>query len=198
MTADEPDPNVDNNRASVDTRVNVGANIPKDGAQPCAPRCQVGNDQNGPVSGSGVHGKSMEWALAVRDGLVPAGQEAIVILPTTARLEFFTCNVAVAGTPTTCLGSTEGDGLVGGTVRVFNATNAQVATALTALQSMTTGKNDPRYTAAVNALTAAASSAADGSSSSVRIGAPNSRYHLLGRGTRPNGPSTGNVGVIGK
>ena len=33
--------------------------------------------------------------------------------------------------------------------------------------------------------------------SSVGTGAPNSMSHLLGSGTRPSGPSHGNVGVIG-
>jgi X-X-X-Leu-X-X-Gly heptad repeat protein len=39
-------------------------------------------------------------------------------------------------------------------------TSSQVNTALAALQAMTTGKNDPRYAAALNALTAASGSAA--------------------------------------
>ncbi len=41
------------------------------------------------------------------------------------------------------------------------------------------------------------SAAAPPSSSSVRIGSPNSSSHFEGRGTRPSGPSHGNNGVIG-
>jgi len=46
--------------------------------------------------------------------------------------------------------------------------------------------------------TSIGSSAAPSGNWSVRIGSQNSMIHLLGRGTRPSGPSSGNVGVIGK
>src|SRR3989442_10555949 len=50
----------------------------------------------------------------------------------------------------------------------------------------------------VRLKTVMGSSAAAASIVSVRIGSPNSMYHLDGNGIAPSGPSSGNVGVTGK
>jgi plastocyanin len=107
------------------------ATLPVTGGGPCAllvgDACQVA----GAVNGSGQVIASMRWALAVPAGVVPVGAAANVFLPTTAGLESFVCVAAAAGAATSCAGTTNGNGLQGGTVSVF-AGGVQVATGVIA------------------------------------------------------------------
>jgi hypothetical protein len=68
----------------------------------------------------------MQWKIIVPPDRIPAGEGATVFIPTAAGIEFLTCPVAVAGSPTQCVGTTVANALLGGTVHVF-ANNSEVA-----------------------------------------------------------------------
>jgi homeobox protein ESX1 len=71
------------------------------------------------TSGVGIFSNSMQWSLLVGAGRIPAGATATVFITTTQGVEFFNCQVAVANTPTLCVGRTVGAGLQAGSVVVF-------------------------------------------------------------------------------
>jgi hypothetical protein len=71
------------------------------------------------TQGVGIFSNSMQWSLQVGAGRIPAGATATVFITTTQGVEFFNCQVAVANTPTLCVGRTVGAGLQAGLVAVF-------------------------------------------------------------------------------
>jgi hypothetical protein len=104
----------------------IAAGLVPDGSGPCATQPGQVCHLTGSLAGSsGTVVGSMQWRITVPAGLIPAGAVATIFIPTTRGIEFFDCPPAGAGAPTGCLGTTSGNGLQGGTVRVF-VSNQQV------------------------------------------------------------------------
>jgi YVTN family beta-propeller protein len=127
LLASAPTPSGPGTPPSSNNDAQVAAGLRVDGGVPCATRsgalCQLTGDQ---LSGASVVLGSMGWLVLVPAGRLPAGIVASAFIPTTVGIEFFDCQPAVAGQATSCVGVTQGNGLQGGTLRVF-ANNAQVA-----------------------------------------------------------------------